>query len=74
MDTVNMPILPFNLFFIMLGALVNLFYHEIIQYVNLQTTCIIIPINTQAYFIYCIYLQREQNINIRYVEDQPFVY
>lgn len=69
-----MPILPFNLFFIMLGALVNLFYHEVIQYVNLQTTCIIIPINTQAYFIYCMYLQREQNINIRYVEDQPFVY
>lgn len=58
----------------MLGALVNLFYPEVIQYVNLQTTCIIIPINTPAYFIYCMYLQREQNINIRYVEDQPFVY
>lgn len=54
----------------MLGALVNLFYHEVIQYVNLQTTCIIIPINTQTYFMY---LQREQNINIRYVEDQPFL-
>lgn len=65
MDTVNMPILPFNLFFYNAWCASD---------VNLQTTCIIIPINTQAYFIYCIYLQTEQNINIRYVEDQPFVY
>lgn len=61
MDTVNMPILPFNLFFIMLGALVNLFYHEVIQYVNLQTTCIIIPINTSLLHLLHVLTKRTKH-------------
>lgn len=52
------------------------FSSAVIQYVNLQTACIIIPINTQSYFIYFMYinLQRKQNLSLKYVEDKPFVY